>query len=156
MRRLSVLCCCLCLASCSNQYGDHPPYPASGQVLVNGQPANGARVVFHHLGEWGEKSIVPQAMTDEDGRFVLTTYGMRDGAPAGDYRVVVEWPAYRRGRNIGPDRLMGKFAKPQTSGIKATIEPGPNELPPFDLKAALSAVEPTEPPRGVGGAKRDR
>src|SRR5437763_3743016 len=113
MRRLSGLCCCLCLASCSSKdYGDHPPYPVSGQVLVNGQPANGARVVFHHLDGWGEKSIVPQAVTGEDGRFVLSTYGTGDGAPAGDYRVVVAWPAYRRGRNVGPDRLMGKFAKP--------------------------------------------
>ena len=157
MRRLSGLCCCLCLASCSSKdYGDHPPYPVSGQVLVNGQPANGARVVFHHLDGWGEKSIVPQAVTGEDGRFVLSTYGTGDGAPAGDYRVVVAWPAYRRGRNVGPDRLMGKFAKPETSGMKAHIEPGPNELPPFDLKATVSAVEPTQPPRGGGGAKKDR
>jgi hypothetical protein len=81
---------------------------------------------------------------------------MHDGAPAGEYRVVVEWPAYRRGRNIGPDRLMGKFAKPETSGLKATIEPGPNGLPPFELKAALSGVQSAEPARVVGGARRDR
>src|SRR5207244_8113837 len=86
MRRLWVLGLCLCLVSCSNKkYGDHPPYPTSGQVLVNGQPAKEAMVVFHHQGEWGERSIVPQGWTDEEGRFVLSTYDMNDGAPAGDY-----------------------------------------------------------------------
>ena len=48
----------------------------------NGQPANGARVVFHHVDGWGEKSIVPQGVTGEDGRFVLSTYGTGDGALA--------------------------------------------------------------------------
>ena len=81
MRRLWILGLCLCLVSCSNKkYGDHPPYPTSGQVLVNGQPAKEAMVVFHHQGEWGERSIVPQGWTDEEGRFVITNY---ETGPAG-------------------------------------------------------------------------
>src|SRR2546421_6021426 len=85
MRRLWILGLCLCLVSCSSskKYGDHPPYPTSGQVLVNGQPAKEAVVVFHHVGKWGERSIVPQGWTDEEGRFVLSTYDVNDGAPAG-------------------------------------------------------------------------
>ena len=154
MRRFGVLCCCLCLAACTNPYGDHPPYPTTGQVLVNGQPAVGARVVFHHLGDWGEKSIVPQAETKEDGRFTLTTYNVDDGAPAGDYQVAVVWPAYRLGRNIGPDRLLGKFAKPQSSGLTAHVDKGNNDLPAFDLKAEVRNFN--EPPAARGGARKDR
>jgi hypothetical protein len=141
--RLVLLCFCLCLVSCSNKHGDHPAYPTSGQVLVNGQPANDARVVFFHLGDWGEKSIVPQAWTDKEGRFVLSTYGVGDGAPAGDYRVAVEWPAYRRGKNVGPDRLGKRFLKPETSGLTAHVEQGTNELAPFQIKAKLVEVNET-------------
>ena len=113
----------------------------NGQVLVNGQPAGDALIVFHPVEEWG-RSIVPQAWTDADGRFVLSTYAMDDGAPAGDYRVVVEWPAYHSGRSIGPDRLGGKFAKRETSQLKAHVDKGTNELP-FNLQATLAKVEQT-------------
>ncbi len=140
MRRLCGLCLCLCLTSCnSNKYGDHPPYPVSGQILVNGQPAQGVRVVFYHLGDWGERAIVPQAWTEEDGQFTLETYGVKDGAPAGDYRVTAEWPAYRRGKHWGPDKLGQKYAKAETSGLTAHVEKGTNKLPPFEL--VISAVQ---------------
>jgi len=144
MRRLLCVCVCLCvcLVSCNrNNYGEHPPYPTTGQFLVNGQPAGDALIVFHPVEEWG-RSIVPQAWTDADGRFVLSTYAMDDGAPAGDYRVVVEWPAYHSGRSIGPDRLGGKFAKRETSQLKAHVDKGTNELP-FNLQATLAKVEQT-------------
>ena len=134
MRRLCVFCLCLCLASCSNKYGDHPPYPTSGQILVDGQPApKGLQVTFFHEGDWGDKPIVPMALTDDEGKFEMTTYGTHDGAPAGDYKVTVEWPAYRRGRNRGPDKFGGTYAKKETSVLTAHVEKGSNKLPPFEL-----------------------
>jgi hypothetical protein len=33
-----------------------------------------------------------------------------------------------------PNPIGNRFANAQTSGLKATIKPGPNELEPFDLK----------------------
>src|SRR4051794_13689578 len=129
MRRLWGFCLCLGLASCSgNQYGDHPPFPVSGQVLLNGQPAKGLRVTFFHSGDWGVRAIVPQAWTEDDGRFELATYGVKDGAPAGDYRVTVEWPAYHRGKNWGPDKLGGKYADADKSGLTAHVEKRSNKL----------------------------
>jgi hypothetical protein len=148
---LGCLCVCLCLVSCSNKYGEHPPYPTTGQLKVNGKPAAGARVVFHHVADWGEKSIVPQGFTDEHGRFELSTYGVHDGAPAGEYRVAVEWPAYRRGKNVGPDLLGGKFKNPKTSGLTARVGDGPTELEPIDLKAEVPDIGP-----GQGPARRSR
>jgi hypothetical protein len=157
LRGLWRFCLCVCLVSCaSNRYGDHPPYPTSGRVVVNGQPAAGANVVFFHQGDWGKKTILPQAWTDEDGRFALSTYGVEDGAPAGDYRVVVEWPAYRRGKEWGPDQLGGKFAKPESSGLTAHVEKGSNELAPFDLQVNLAAVKSKEAAEGKGGRKKGR
>jgi hypothetical protein len=140
----------LCLTSCSGKYGDHPPQPTYGQVLVNGEPAKAAMVVFYHQDDWGDKSIVPQALTDEEGRFSLSTYGVKDGAPAGEYQVTVEWPT-SLGKNPGPDRLSGKFAKRGTSGLTARIEKGNNVLPPFELKAKLIEV-----PKVKGARKQDR
>lgn len=145
MRRLCGFCLCLCLTSCGNsKHGDHPPYPVSGQVLVNGQPAKGLRVVFFHEGDWGERAIVPQAWTDDNGQFVLETYGVKDGAPAGEYRVTAEWPAYRRGKNWGPDKLGGKYAKPETTGLTAHVEKGSNKLEPFALTINAAQVKLNE------------
>lgn len=147
MRYVGSFCLCLCLASCSNsssKYGDHPPYPVSGQVLANGQPANGARVVFYHLSDWGERAIVPEAWTEEDGSFVLETYSLKDGAPAGDYQVTVEWPAYGRGKRRGPDKFGNKYAKAETSGLTAHVEKGSNKLPPFELTISAAQAKVNE------------
>jgi hypothetical protein len=155
MRYWWCLFLCLGLTSCANKkYGDHPPHPTSGQVLVNGQPAKEALVVFHHIGDWGERSIVPQATTDEDGRFALSTYAMEDGAPAGDYRVSVIWPSYRR-KTMGPDLLAGKYEKPESSGLTAHIEKGKNVLPPFQLSADLSKVK-ADVAKPKGNRRKDR
>jgi len=143
---------CLGFTACSDRYGGHPPYPATGQVLVNGQPAGGAQVLFYHLENWGDKSIVPQGRTDEDGRFVLSTYAVRDGAPAGEYRVAIEWPAYRIGKRVGPDRLSGKFSKPNTSGLTAHVEPRDNELPPLQLQGKVLDIKTPD----ASGRKRSR
>jgi hypothetical protein len=141
MKHLWCLCLCLCVASCgSNKYGDHPPFPVSGQLLVNGQPAEGAAVVLRHKEDWGEKTIVPIGWTDEDGRFTLSTYGVKDGAPAGDYKVEIAWPAYRKGRNIGPDKLGGKYTDADKSGLTVVIQERDNVLEPFRLNVELVDV----------------
>jgi hypothetical protein len=133
MRRLYFFCLCLYLASC-NKYGDHPPYPTSGQILIDGQPApKGLSVTFYHEGDWGEKAIVPMALTNDEGKFDMHTYEANDGAPAGDYKVTVDWPAYRRGKNVGPDKFGNKYSNPETSGLTAHVEKGKNQLKPFEL-----------------------
>jgi hypothetical protein len=157
MRRLWSFCLCLGLTSCGgNPYGDHPPFPVSGQVLLNGKPVKGVRVTFYHTGDWGQRAIVPQAWTDDDGRFELATYGVKDGAPAGDYRVTAEWPAYRRGKDWGPDKLGSKYAKPETSGLKAHVEKGTNKLEPFALQISAAQAKLNEAMDAKGGRKKDR
>jgi hypothetical protein len=137
MRHIWIGCISLTLLSCGDRYGGHPPYPTSGIILVNGEPAGGASVIFHHIDDWGEaRSIVPMAIAGEDGRFVLSTYAQDDGAPAGEYRVTVEWPSFRL-KKVGPDKLNGKYAKAETSGLTAVVNKGNNELPPFELSAVL-------------------
>jgi hypothetical protein len=137
-RTLLVPLMCLCLVSCDgNKYGEYPPFPVSGQILVNEKPAEHATVLFHLQGYNGEKTLLPQGMTDADGRFTLTTYAMNDGAPAGDYLVTVTWPPLGKGIRSGEDRLGGKFAKAESSGLTAHVDKGKNELKPFELQLEL-------------------
>jgi hypothetical protein len=124
------------LASCSGSRGG----PAvRGTVTAKGVPVAGALVVFHPRGETGGAVVRPTAVTGEDGTFVLRTAGA-EGAPAGEYDVTIVWekpipPAARKSPGIDrQDALNGKYARAAESGLKATIQPGDNELPPFDLK----------------------
>ena len=151
MKRVWVLLICLGVVSCgSNKYGEHPPYPVTGQLLVNGQPAKGAVVILRHKDDWGEKTIVPMAWTEDEGQFTLSTYASKDGAPAGEYLVEVHWPGYKVGRNIGPDKLGGKYADPDKSGLTVLIEEQANELN-LNLEAELVDVPPFQPGKRLRG-----
>jgi hypothetical protein len=159
MRRLWCLSLCACAVSCGSKldYGSHPPHPVSGQILVNGQPADDANIVLYHVGAWEGRSAVPYAFTDEEGRFKLSTYGTDDGAPNGEYQVEVTWPAYRNGRNIGPDRLDRKYENHKTNGLKVvTIEENTRELPPIELKADLSKVKSDSNFKGKGKGQKNQ
>ncbi len=142
MRRWWTFSLCIFLASCSNnQDAPFQTFPAKGKLLINGEPAKGAGIFLYYNGDTGGRSVVPQGWTVDDGGFVLSTFGVNDGAPAGEYRVAVKWPAHRKGPGLGPDKLGGKFAKPDSSGLTARIEKGPTELS-FDLKAELVEYKP--------------
>src|SRR5690242_9007773 len=96
MRDLRYLyfCVCACGISCSGKHAQHALYPASGKVLINGQPAKGVEVVLHPPAEWGNVIGVCQGITDEQGLFKLSTDKTDDGAPAGHFAVTVTWPSF--------------------------------------------------------------
>jgi hypothetical protein len=143
MRSAAAFLLCLGLVSCEGKYGEYPPYPVSGQVLVNGKPAYRAVLVFHLDNYKGERAIAPQAITDQDGRFVVSTYGNNDGAPAGDYHVGVRWSPDGIGIRNLQDKLKGKYQNAFTSGLTAHVEKGKNELKPFELQVDENAIEPS-------------
>jgi hypothetical protein len=111
-----------------------PTYPVAGKVLLGGKPLAHAIVVLHPDG--GEPNADrPRATTDSDGSFTIQTTDGQDGAPAGTYRITVEqWLASKRTDEGPSNRLPAKYAKPESSGLTATIVPGPNELQPIVLK----------------------
>jgi len=111
-------------------------YPVSGKVLVDGRPAAGARVVFHPIE--GDEAFMRERpvdmATDADGGFELMTFEPGDGAPAGKYRVGIKWRGGgqgsmqsedegRRPRAGGRDRLGGRYANAQQSGLTAEVPP---------------------------------
>ena len=131
------------ICGCSDD-GRLETYPVQGQVLINGEPADGCTVRFVPVDPNLQGEILPGGKTDEDGRFQLTTYESDDGAPAGEYDVTLLWAATKwPGRKAqmgadpvpptGPDLLMGQFGSPQKSTLTATVSEEPNELAPFKL-----------------------
>jgi len=127
------------LVGCGGDSSGVAVHPVAGKVVVRGAPAAGAKVVFYTTGLQDPRTPIPQATAGDDGAFQLTSYQPGDGAPAGEYRVTIEWPApLPPGVNpemYGPqDRLGGRYATPDKSGLTATVSEGNNELPPFDLK----------------------
>jgi hypothetical protein len=119
-----------------------PVYPVRGQVLYRGRPTAHALVTFHPLEDDGPAAVRPVAEADEQGRFTLTTYAAGDGAPEGEYRVTVQWLLASRSQFPGQgddyvtsNYLPDRYGRPDTSGLQATVVPGDNELPTFELKA---------------------
>jgi hypothetical protein len=162
MRRICVLSFCLCLAACGGRTHPHRTFLTSGQVLVNGQPAAGAEVSFHPQGDMGGNPYFPIALTNDEGKFILTTYEGEDGAPAGEYQVDITWPTFRRKLANGPDRLGGKYAKVATSGLKATVQADTvNLIKPFELTVDPAVIQRAEAAaekesHKKGGKRKDR
>ena len=116
-------------------------YPVKGKVTHGGKPIEGADVIFIAL-DPALKAVgipTPKAITDVNGDFSLSSYGNGDGAPAGEYAVAVSWmqvisPSENPEQVVGRDRLNGRYADANKSGLTATIQEEENELPPFELK----------------------
>jgi hypothetical protein len=135
---------CLTITGCGD--GRIATYAVNGQVNVNGRPAEGAIVVFCPVDPVAEvEHLRPAGKVDASGQFTLTTFEPSDGAPAGQYKVLVKWPAptpasqerdARPGSaNKGTDRLRGKYYSFESTPLQATVEEQSNELPPFELKS---------------------
>jgi hypothetical protein len=117
-----------------------PMNPTRGEVFFNGQPAAGASIVLHPLTpstEPGTKRYFPSATVGPDGSFQLSTDRVNDGAPTGDYAVTIVWQEEEivgGEKRDGSDKLGWHYWHPSYSNLRATIKPGNNELPRYDLK----------------------
>ncbi|WP_169977893.1 carboxypeptidase regulatory-like domain-containing protein [Tautonia rosea] len=112
-----------------------PLVAAEGRVTVKGVPATGAQIMLHPSDpELIALGLFPHGTVDESGVFALSTYEQTDGAPAGRYRVTLTWPDLdyqpkspleREELALGvspPDRLKGRYADPEQSGLELTID----------------------------------
>jgi hypothetical protein len=135
----TLLCCTaaalgLAGASCGNNDGI---YPVSGKVTYKGQPASGAAVSFRRQG--GDASAEPPLLgvVRQDGSFVLLCGSRGQGAPPGEYDVLIEWKRAagegQRRAQTGTDRLKGRYADPKRPLLHAVVTAEPNALPPFEL-----------------------
>lgn len=114
-------------------------YPVRGKVTVDGQPTKGVYVFLVPDKQPSTHGIYPNAITDENGEYWVSTYDSEDGAPLGDYTVTAKWP---EGEGLmvnseSPDRLQGKYADAAKSQLKLTVREAtrekPNEVSPLEL-----------------------
>jgi len=116
-----------------------PVHPVSGEVHVNGTPAEGAEVSFHPLLPPPSGTPPTLAVVDSAGRFQASTRAAGDGAPEGEYRLSIIWRAgssrLADDAGGGGDRLQGRYSRPETSGLRASVKAGENVVPPIELKA---------------------
>ena len=140
MRIVATIFRVLCLAillnagiACSRNEKRLPVFPVHGQVFYEGRKCSGAVVIFHPVAAPSEKVPLPRARADAEGRFRLSTYGKDDGAPAGDYSVVIEWKTSDLHPEQGTDLLPERYGDAKTSPLKATVKSEATELAPFKL-----------------------
>lgn len=114
--------------------------PASGVVLQDGNPVAGASVTL--FPKEGGRSA--NGLTDENGRFVLTTYDQGDGAIPGEHQVAIT-AANAEVPEVIPDdydyakagkssaSVPPKYSDPDNSGLTATIKSGQENELKFEL-----------------------
>jgi hypothetical protein len=129
--RLVPAVAALLIASCTG--GGPKLHPVRGTVLYLDQPAEGAIVVFQPANSTAD-SPMPSGTVGADGTFTLRTQPHGNGAPAGDYVVLVTWfPPNSREQENPKNKLPPKYASPTESPLRATVKAGSNELEPFRL-----------------------
>ncbi len=137
------------LAGCASRPVENrlPCVPVQGELFVGGQPAAGAELLFQPLDASAERWLagMPHALVRDDGTFAVETYetkdGVADGAPEGEYIVLVKWltkPTVPQGERAGDDhapydRLFGKHYNPATATLRAKIAAPLTILPRFQL-----------------------
>jgi hypothetical protein len=112
-----------------------PTHPVRGKVFFEGSPPPQAYVVFQGTDPKDKRPVRADGPVEADGSFVLSTYTAYDGAPVGEYNVTVVWrkPFYDAAGKPGPNLLPERYAKAETSGLKATVKAGPNDVV-FELR----------------------
>ncbi len=131
---------------CGNSSPTVPVFPTKGEVFVGSQPAVGARVIFHPLGDASAAqwpSGFPRATVGKDGGYTLETYGIEDGAPAGKYAVIIYWPepSSEDQRDSGdaptyatPPPLVGQFDTFEVTHLRAEVKSQPTQIERFNLR----------------------
>jgi len=137
---IAVVIPCLSLLATGCGVSKPKVYRTSGEVFYDGKPAEGATVLFCPIAK-GEKSdikVSPAAIVAADGSFELTTFKSGDGAPAGEYSVLIVWDKTeieeREERVIEPDKLGYRYARTDVSPLKATVKKTKNRIQRFDLQ----------------------
>ncbi|MSR31420.1 MAG: hypothetical protein EXR99_07940 [Gemmataceae bacterium] len=109
-------------------------YPVKGKVTFQGQPAEGATVVFHRIGQDNGKEEKPRGTVNAQGEFMLATHPHGDGAPSGEYKVLVVWfPPNARSISNPMNKLPDRYALFESTPITAKVKEENNTLEAFNL-----------------------
>ena len=110
-------------------------YPVHGKVVYpDGSPMKGGAVIFEPI-DSSVKVTARGYIGNEDGTFTLTTQTEGDGAPVGQYRVMIRGKVIPHGRGASQEAINAwepqvhpRFQDLTTSGLEFTVEPKRNEF----------------------------
>jgi hypothetical protein len=116
------------LGGCSKG-GGQATAPVSGTVKVNGQPVQGAQVVFMPK-QGGARAA--NGLTDAQGKYQLTTFAPNDGAVAGTHTVTIsKTKGYGSGPiDPSPGKADGKMSADYMNAMKAAMKGPPPAIKP--------------------------
>lgn len=82
------------LPGCSGGLKEFPTAKVTGKVVCNGEPVPHAYVSFGPMTAGKSATVGKQAVAtaDQDGTFVLSTYGDKDGAVVGKHSIRISTP----------------------------------------------------------------
>jgi hypothetical protein len=142
VRRLAAgpACCAWLLLALGGAVGCGKPgaaatAPAGGVVLFNGEPATDVRVIF--TPENGRPAI---GQTDEQGRFVLTTFQRDDGAVPGKHKATISdrkrnWLPDPKTNKVEPGRFPESYQRASTSPWTFEVKSGEDNFFTLDMKS---------------------
>jgi hypothetical protein len=105
-----------------------------GKVLHGDTPAEGATVVFQPKSKDAQNIAPPSGTVQADGSFTLRTHPHGEGAPPGEYIVLVTWyPPNAREKENAKNKLPAKYSDPAQTPFTATVKDGATELEPFQI-----------------------
>lgn len=115
----------------------------TGTLLIDGSPEELVAVRLIRVGTPSDslgtsKALTSSGMTDKEGNFSIGTYENgpnADGAPPGEYVLVFQWGQINLmgGSGYGGDKFKGKYADPDKSEFKVTVESEPVDLGTIEL-----------------------
>jgi len=124
---VSALLCAFFSSGCGNTPEGPNTVPVSGTVTYQGQPLDGANVVFYPTD--GSTTLASQAVTDASGRFELTTHigvgKFKPGIVPGKYAVAItklDTAGISSTLTAPKDLLPKKYGDPKTSGLAAEVD----------------------------------
>jgi hypothetical protein len=129
----------ICFYFPGNLFGRDRPrvYPARGQIFFDDKPLVDANVVLAPV--WTDEPDFPRphAIAGPEGAFALSTFGKDDGAPAGEFRVLVTWfkkteQVLTEGSPLPKNLLPARYGRFATSGLTVHVNSGENQ--PFALR----------------------
>jgi len=124
--RTSFFVCLACLlVGCEKKFTDeHAVYPIAGILTVDGVPQEGLRITMQNVsGSDPAKPTFPSGYSKAEGKISISTYADGDGAPAGTYKVTIEWGEFNPLSMSygGPDKLKGRYSDVEKTELQWTV-----------------------------------
>lgn len=117
------------LIGCGGSPGTAPTVPARGILLHKGEPARDARVIF--TPKTGRPAT---GNTDDQGRFVLSTFVSDDGAVAGEHTVTVSDLKRNWNQNPSTSRFPVPYERPDTTPLTVQVKSEDENSFTLDMK----------------------